>query len=82
MPQRGGFGSGAAGFGRRGMGMGGDIGGSRMVISYGGSYGGGVGGHGTGWAQPAISKSDGLVWRRHDGPGSRIWRDNASGRGN
>lgn len=27
---------------------GGDIGGSRMVISYGGSYGGGVGGHGTG----------------------------------
>jgi hypothetical protein len=48
MSQRGGFGSGAAGFGRRGMEIGGDIGGSRMAISYGGSYGGRVGGHGMG----------------------------------
>jgi hypothetical protein len=44
MPQRGGFGSGAGGFGGRGIGLGGGIGGNRMAMSYGGSYGGGYGG--------------------------------------
>jgi hypothetical protein len=109
MPQRGGFGSGAGGFGGRGMGGGVVL----MEIVWLWRQGwwtwyanGNRRNESTtvwsksaipepavleltihkptisesdGWIQPAISKPDG---RRYGGPRSRIWRNNAAGRGN